>query len=71
VDQLIDWTADRLLKGSVGVFPKGKGVQRELTRLSSDSRFELEMRPSISDPEGTILLVRATHPNFGAERDQS
>lgn len=61
MDQLVAWSAPLLEKGAVGVFPKGKTVGQELTRLSTDSRFEVTMRPSISQSDGAIVLVRQNH----------
>ena len=58
MDQLVDWALPLLEKGAIGVFPKGKGHREELTNLSRDSRFNVEIRPSISQSDGAIVLVR-------------
>lgn len=57
MDQLVDWALPLLEKGAIGVFPKGKGHREELTNLSRDSRFSIEIRPSISQSDGAIVLV--------------
>jgi 16S rRNA (guanine527-N7)-methyltransferase len=56
--QLVKWADPLLQKGAVGVFQKGKSVANELTRLSTDSRFNIELRPSLSQSDGAIVLVR-------------
>ena len=58
MDQLVDWALPLLEKGAIGAFPKGKGHREELTNLSRDSRFNVEIRPSISQSDGAIVLVR-------------
>ncbi len=62
LDQLVAWAEPLLLRGAVGVFPKGRTVQNELTRLSTDSRFNINLRPSISQPDSVIALVRSESP---------
>jgi 16S rRNA (guanine527-N7)-methyltransferase len=62
LDQLIAWAAPLLRQGAVGVFPKGRTVQNELTRLSTDSRFNINLRPSISQPDSVVALVRSESP---------
>jgi 16S rRNA (guanine527-N7)-methyltransferase len=62
MDQLIAWAAPLLQKGAAGVFPKGRTVQNELTRLAMDSRFKIDLRPSISQPDSVIALVRSESP---------
>ena len=57
MDQLVDWAAPLIEKGAIGVFPKGKGHREELTNLSRDSRFKIEINPSISQSDGVIVLV--------------
>ncbi len=65
MDQLVDWAAPLIEKGAIGVFPKGKGHREELTKLSMDSRFNLEIRPSISQSDGVIVLVSRRDPLGG------
>jgi 16S rRNA (guanine527-N7)-methyltransferase len=62
MDQLVEWAGPLLERGALGVFQKGKSVVNELTRLTADSRFNIELRPSISQPDGVIVLVRRDIP---------
>jgi 16S rRNA (guanine527-N7)-methyltransferase len=62
MDQLVAWAAPILARGAIGVFPKGRTVQNELTRLATDSRFKINLRPSISQPDSVIALVRSESP---------
>ena len=62
LNQLVAWADPLLQKGALGVFQKGKSVANELTRLSTDSRFNIELRPSLSQSDGSIVLVRRTFP---------
>lgn len=62
MDQLVFWAESLLAEGVIGVFPKGKNVRNELTRLSTDSRFKVELRPSVSDPDGVLVLIRRASP---------
>ncbi len=51
--------ANPLLKtGAVGVFPKGQDVGVELTQAAKYWRFTHRSVPSVTDPRGTILVVR-------------
>ena len=68
MDQLVAWAFPLLEKGAVGVFPKGKGHLEELTNLTRDSRFKIDLRPSISQSDGAIVLVTRRDPSDG---DQS
>jgi len=44
--------------GTLGLFLKGKMVNRELTRANEVWDIESTIRPSGTDPEGSILLVQ-------------
>lgn len=68
--QLTTWSAPLLEKGATGVFLKGKSFQRELTGISLDSNFSINVRPSLSDPNGAIVLVRMNSVH-GAIGDKS
>lgn len=57
---LIEMTSKMLLTGTVGVFPKGQDVAEELTGLALDSRFEIRLLPSKSNPGSRVVIVRAT-----------
>lgn len=42
---------------TVGLFPKGRDAATELDMARKDYRFDLETRPSRTDPGGVILIV--------------
>ena len=65
MDQLVAWSFPLLEKGAIGVFPKGKGHQDELTNLTRDSRFNIDLRPSISQSDGALVLVTKRDPSDG------
>lgn len=39
------------------VFLKGKGMQEELTAAEADWTMQIERRPSLSDPAGSLLVI--------------
>lgn len=48
-----------LLKtGGVGLFPKGQDVEAELTAASKYWKFEHQLVPSVTSPDGRIVVVR-------------
>lgn len=47
-----------LLKGAVAVFLKGQDIADELTQVSSDSRFDFKLVPSLTDPRASIVVVK-------------
>jgi 16S rRNA (guanine527-N7)-methyltransferase len=51
--------AHPLLHGStVGLFLKGRGVDRELEEAKKSWRFDVSLSPSASDPEGRIVRLK-------------
>jgi 16S rRNA (guanine527-N7)-methyltransferase len=49
-----------LLKtGAIGLFPKGQDVESELTEASKYWKFDYELAPSLTSPDGQIVVVRA------------
>ncbi len=51
--------AQPLLRGSaVGLFLKGRDVERELEEARKSWRFEVSLSPSASDPEGRIVSLK-------------
>jgi len=62
---LLPLAAPFLEKGAIGVFPKGKSVDDELTEASKEWRIVADRVPSKSDPAGCILRIRKL------EHDQS
>ncbi len=51
-----------LKKDSLCLFLKGKSVDGELAESRRYQRYKLERHPSISDPSGSILLIRGLAP---------
>lgn len=48
-----------LLKtGAAGLFPKGQDVDAELTQASKYWKFEHDLVPSLTNPDGQIVVVR-------------
>jgi 16S rRNA (guanine527-N7)-methyltransferase len=64
--RLLDYAEPFLRGGTVGLFPKGAGVEEELTRSRETWTMTVERFPSVSDPSGTILrlgnITRASGP---------
>jgi 16S rRNA (guanine527-N7)-methyltransferase len=45
-------------KDSICIFPKGQKLDEELTEAAKCWKFEVEKKPSLSDPSGTVLILR-------------
>ena len=56
--KLLDLAAPFLAAGALGLFPKGRDAERELTDALRSWTLDCDLHPSMSDPEGRILLVR-------------
>ena len=48
------WQQDK----SVGVFLKGREAEAELTDAAKSWRFRFELKPSRSDPDGRIVVIK-------------
>jgi 16S rRNA (guanine527-N7)-methyltransferase len=57
-----------LIKGAVGVFPKGQGVEAELTEAAKCWKIQATLAVSRTDPRGRIVVVRGLEPLAGASR---
>ena len=57
--RLLKYAEILLMRGAVGVFPKGRTVDAELTEPSAKRKFRLDLIPSRTDPHGRIVMVRA------------
>ena len=44
-------------KDTVGLFPKGRDAATEIDMARQEYQFDLETRPSLTDPDGAILVV--------------
>jgi len=59
LDQLLDWSAPLLNSGTIGLFPKGRDVQAELTQASARWTFTYDLVPSRTDADARIVRVTA------------
>lgn len=60
-----------LIKGAVGLFPKGQAVEAELTQAAKYWRLQATLAVSRTDPSGRIVVVRGLEPLAGASRRRS
>lgn len=58
LDGLLGFAAPHLSKGGVGLFPKGARHKEELAAAKRKWDFEVDIHPSLSDPEAAILIIR-------------
>ena len=54
---LIAWTRPLLPSGSIGLFPKGREAQAELTEAAKSWRFTAQITPSRTSSDGRILRI--------------
>ena len=66
--ELLTTVSPLLIKGSVGVFPKGQGVEAELTEAAKYWKIQATFAVSRTDPRGRIVVVRGLEPLAGASR---
>ena len=52
------WTPD-----AIGLFPKGKDVERELDEARRRWRFAYALHPSVTDSSARVVVVRNVEPN--------
>ena len=57
-----------LIKGAVGLFPKGQAVEAELTEAAKCWTLQATLAVSRTDPRGRIVVVRGLKPLAGASR---
>jgi 16S rRNA (guanine527-N7)-methyltransferase len=55
--QLVAWTEPLLKTGTVGLFPKGRTAQSELTEAGKSWRLDAELIPSRTDSEARIVRI--------------
>lgn len=55
LDQLIELSKHHLGGGAVGLFPKGRGHNEEITNAAKGSHFDYEIHSSRFDPESVIV----------------
>lgn len=57
-----------LIKGAVGVFPKGQAVEAELTEAAKCWKIQATLAVSRTDPRSRIVVVRGLEPLASAPR---
>jgi 16S rRNA (guanine527-N7)-methyltransferase len=57
--QLVAWAEPLLKTGAIGLFPKGREVQSELTDAAESWRLDADLIPSRTDPQGRIVRIRS------------
>lgn len=57
--QLLTWAEPLLTTGTIGLFPKGRDVQAELTDAARQWKFVYDLVPSRTDSEARIVRVTA------------
>jgi 16S rRNA (guanine527-N7)-methyltransferase len=68
LDLLFDQALPFMAKGATGLFLKGQDIEAELTDSSKHWSVEATRVPSLTDPNGSILIVRSLHRIKSAER---
>jgi len=62
LSRLFRWTQPLIAGGAVGLFPKGREFQAELTEARKSWRFTVEMLPSQTDSHARILRIDDLRP---------
>ena len=57
-----------LIRGAVGLFPKGQAVEAELTEAAKCWKIQATLAVSRTDPRGRVIVVRGLEPLAGASR---
>jgi 16S rRNA (guanine527-N7)-methyltransferase len=55
--ELLNWTEPLLKAGTMGLFPKGRDAEIELTEARKKWTFEAEILPSLTDSDARILRI--------------
>lgn len=56
LDRLLDLCEPHLVPGAYSLFPKGNRHSEEVQAAKRHWRFKMEIKPSITDPKGVILV---------------
>lgn len=56
---LLDLAAPFLASGAVGLFLKGRDAERELTEARKGWTLDCALHPSLTDPEGRVIVVQS------------
>ncbi len=71
--KLLVLTYPLLKTGTLGLFPKGQDVARELTKAAKCWKIQASLSPSRTDPKAQIVIVRGLEPKLrsatGADSD--
>lgn len=65
MSRLLDYAAPFLRRGATGLFLKGRGVQTELGDAAKVWTYNFELRPSLSDSAGRIVVVKGAPRRHG------
>ncbi len=57
--RLAELAAPYFASGTVGFFLKGREVAAELEDAARTWDFQYELKPSVTDPEGRVVLLKA------------
>lgn len=57
LDELIGHSNLLLKRGAIGLFPKGRDAENELTQASKHWQFYSELSPSLTDPASRIVRI--------------
>lgn len=58
LDKLLAYANEIADKNTVLIFPKGQGVEGELTAAAKSWHMKVEKRPSVTSPGSTVLVIR-------------
>ena len=65
LDRLVPMAKKLLKTGGKLLFLKGKGAEEELTAAGQTWKMTVTRTPSLSDPEGVILLIEDVEKRHG------
>lgn len=57
--RLVDWAYPYFGSTTVGLFSKGREVAAEIEDAARIFAFDYELKPSVTDPEGRVLLLKS------------
>jgi 16S rRNA (guanine527-N7)-methyltransferase len=57
--QLFAWSESLLTNAAMGLFPKGREVEAELTEAAKSWRFEADLLPSLTDSQARLVRVHS------------
>lgn len=57
--RLFGYAQPHLARGATGLFLKGEAAEGELEHAREAWSFEADLRPSLSDPQGRVVIIRS------------